>query len=212
MQEVPHSVRGCTLRSGVHLVSWARHSQRAQGEKERLVILDRFLWMSLECWWHQSNSRILIIAFTFWHTCKNDRCFSGTSDMNMIWLVSLIPAPPKDHMQNSVQSLGCMHTAWACNSVSCALHEHSPDSQSVPTSNLWLQYAIHSRLGFHAASDQNWRWEWFGNEAGYNLSTYLIASGVIAIATEWQTSLYEVWILLCCLGNTHSILTVCWLL
>ena len=28
------------------------------------------------------------------------------------------------------------------------------------------------------------RWEWFGNGAGYILSTYWIASGVIAIATE----------------------------
>ena len=30
---------------------------RAEREKERLVTLDRFLWMSPECWWHQSDWR-----------------------------------------------------------------------------------------------------------------------------------------------------------
>ena len=31
------------------LVSWARHSQCVQWEKEHLVTLDRFSWMLLEC-------------------------------------------------------------------------------------------------------------------------------------------------------------------
>jgi len=41
-----------------------------------------------------------------------------------------------------------------------------------------------------------------------DLSTFLIASGAIAIATELQTSLHEVWLLLCCLENNHFILIV----
>ena len=31
---------------------------RAEREKERLVTLDRFLWMSPECWQHQSDWRV----------------------------------------------------------------------------------------------------------------------------------------------------------
>ena len=38
-------------------------------KKECLVTLDRFLWTSLECWWHQSNCRIF-------NTCNYLPCWS----------------------------------------------------------------------------------------------------------------------------------------
>ena len=44
-----------SLSNTLKLISWPRHSECAQGEKERLVTLDRSSWTLLECWWHQSD-------------------------------------------------------------------------------------------------------------------------------------------------------------
>jgi len=38
-------------------ILWARSFRHAQGEKEHLVTIGKFLWMTPECWWHQSDHR-----------------------------------------------------------------------------------------------------------------------------------------------------------
>jgi len=54
-----------------------------QEEKECPVTLDRFLWTSPECWWHQSDWRMFSIWFYLLHW-SHDQYFSNENENGFV--------------------------------------------------------------------------------------------------------------------------------
>jgi len=161
---------------GCDLVTIPQNHLRSCNITHDLMTFNSTVNWRLSSWWDINR---LVSKWSCTHdgvyidTCKHVWCFSGSSDMNMIiqsrsqlddWLV--LTPPPVD-MQRSVQGPGHMCTAWASNSVSCALHEHSSHSQAVPTSSLWLPSVCNTqwvRVAYCKWSNLTvgmvWQWGW----------------------------------------------------